>query len=217
MHSNTPSNSVAKRHGWERGAVRSRAGRASNLFALLVFGGVGSTMMAVAGCSHWVDPFQDESQQLMSVSTPSVRAVLATDRLSPPRSRPFAPREYAAVSGSVEHGPLYFEDGFEDGGSDDGKLAWTEEDYLQWLYWDARFLVNLVGLPFSMIVHPPWTVMSSDGVPDREWLGWHHDAHVANKLEKTESIEPPAVSAVEAEEAPSGDGADVGTEAPQSD
>ena len=210
MRSTTPSNNVTNHPTREYGAVRSRTGCASAAFARMIFAGAGCFVMLTTGCSHWVDPFQDETRQLMNVSTPSVRAVLATDRQPAPRSRPFAPCEYAAVTGSVEHGPLYFEDGLEDGGSDDGKLAWTVEDYIQWMYWDARFLLNVAGLPFSMVVHPTWTVMSSDGVPDREWLGWRHDAHVATSEEKADSIEPPDMST---EKAPSSDGGSPESEA----
>jgi hypothetical protein len=80
------------------------------------------------------------------------------------------------MDGTVTHGPLFFEDGFEDQGSEDGQFAWTGEDYLQMFYWRGRFLVNALCFPVSAVVTPPWVVMASDGEPSRRIAGLNHDA-----------------------------------------
>ncbi len=87
------------------------------------------------------------------------------------------------ASGVVEHGPLYFEDPFVDKGAgrteqtDPGnvyRLGW--EDWVALPYGYARHVLNLVALPVSAVVTPPWTRMESDGHLSRQILGYDHDA-----------------------------------------
>jgi len=82
----------------------------------------------------------------------------------------------APEPGDVVHWPLWFEDPFEDKGSEDGKFAWTAEDYLAMPYSFARLLLNTMGWPISAIVTPPGAPMVSDGVLSRQALGKDHDA-----------------------------------------
>ncbi len=79
---------------------------------------------------------------------------------------------------AVEHGPLYFEDPFEDKDkvSGGGYAGWTWEDYLSIPYSDARWLLNTVALPVSVVVTPPWTRMCSDGQISKQRIWRDHDA-----------------------------------------
>jgi hypothetical protein len=132
----------------------------------------------IGGCGRpLVCPFHDEFVlHPAQATTASVEGARAVDRAAVIRQRDFGPMEHDADSGTVTHGPLYFEDPFEDNGSEDGQFAWTGEDYLWIFYWRARFLLNGIALPVSALVTPPWTVMASDGVLSRQALGYDHDA-----------------------------------------
>ncbi|MFH1109258.1 MAG: hypothetical protein V1790_08700 [Planctomycetota bacterium] len=138
-----------------------------------VFGAV------VGGCQLMVNPFHDELAGPQQMTTPSVEGARAATAAPSLRQRGYAPVEIHAENGAVTHGPLYFEDPFEDKGSEDGQFAWTGEDYLQAAYWRGRFLVNTLLFPISAIVTPPWTVMESDGHLSRQALGMDHDAQRA--------------------------------------
>ena len=131
--------------------------------------------MGCAKCLR-VNPFQDELADMPRVTTPSVETARAADVQPTQNRRDWASFTLQAADGTVHHGPLYFEDPFEDKGSDDGKLAWTGEDYLQFFYWRGRYIVNLIAFPVSAVVTPPWTVMESDGYLSCQALGCDHDA-----------------------------------------
>jgi hypothetical protein len=158
--------------------VHSRAG-------LVIVGALFMTL----GCSHIVDPFQDDLAGEPPVTTPSVEAALAAQTVITPSDRGFEEVVTSSHADGVEHGPLYFEDGFEDKGSDDGKFAWTFEDYWQFLYWRARFGVNLIALPISFITTPPWQKMVSNGELEE---GDGMRPYDAQRLPKQEPAEPEA-------------------------
>jgi hypothetical protein len=40
----------------------------------------------------------------------------------------------------------------------------------------GRYYLNLVALPVSAVVTPPWTAMESDGRLSEQLLGYDHDA-----------------------------------------
>jgi hypothetical protein len=132
-----------------------------------------------SGCQLMVNPFKDELVGPPSATTASVDGVRAANAAPSVRQRGYAPVEIHAESGAVTHGPLYFEDPYEEKGSADGQFAWTREDYFQAAYWRGRFLVNVLLFPISAIVTPPWTVMESDGRLSRQALGMDHDAQRA--------------------------------------
>lgn len=133
-------------------------------------------LSCIGGCQVLPQPFTDGLAQRAPVTTPSVETARSAAGESAARDRGFAPSEVLYADGSVLHLPLYFEDPFEDKGSEDGMFAWTAEDYLQWVYWDGRFILNAVAFPVSAIVTPPWTVMASDGHLSRQLLFVDHDA-----------------------------------------
>ena len=142
-------------HTRMKALLRRTKGRAAAVIAGVTF--------VTVGCSHIVDPFKDDLAGAPAVTTPSVEAALEAQTVITPSDRGFAEVEMASHAAGVEHGPLYFEDGFEDKASDDGKFAWTLEDYWQFLYWRARFGVNLIALPVSFVDTPPWQKMVSNG------------------------------------------------------
>jgi hypothetical protein len=130
-----------------------------------------------AGCSLLVNPFTDELAGQGPVTTPSADVVRAAPVETAITQRPYAEVQVNAHDGTVTHGPLYFEDPFEDTGSEDGRFAWTGTDYLHaWLLGPGRFAVNAVAFPISAVVDPPWVVMASDGQPSRSVAGMKHDA-----------------------------------------
>jgi len=131
---------------------------------------------ALMGCQLTQNPFADELVGQQRVSTPSVDAARAAAVQTAAAEAHGQTKSLPMIDGSVTHGPLYFEDPFEDTGSDDGKFAWTGEDYLWMFSWRGRYLVNAVAFPVSCAVTPPWTVMVSDGNPSPRAFHEQHDA-----------------------------------------
>ena len=142
----------------------------------LARGIMGAFVLFATGCQLMVNPFRDELAGQQGTTTASVEGARAAMTTPTVRQRGYEPFELHAEDEGVTHGPLYFEDPFEDKGSVDGRFAWTGEDYLQMFYWRGRFLLNTVFFPVSAVVTPPWTVMESDGHLSRQALGYDHDA-----------------------------------------
>jgi hypothetical protein len=90
--------------------------------------------------------------------------------------RAFSPVEARWASGSVSHGPLYFEDGYGEASDDDDVFAWSGDDWLHGMVWRARFLVNTALFPISVVVTPPCRLTYSDGRPSRCVFGAVFDA-----------------------------------------
>lgn len=134
------------------------------------------TAIGASGCQLLVNPFTDELADRPAVTTPSVQITHAARVGEAAMRRTYKPIDVAVRDGVVLHGPLYFEDPFEDKGSEDGKFAWTGEDYLCILYGPGRFSLNSVLFPLSAAVTPPWVVMASDGYLSPQALGMDHDA-----------------------------------------
>jgi hypothetical protein len=118
------------------------------------------------------DPFANEPP-ITTASVEGVRQSGATAHLLEPMGEP---KFVSAMDGTVTHRPLYFEDGREVTGSNDGQIAWTGEDYAYIVTGPLRYLVNFFTVPAEMVVYPPWHVMASDGVADREILWWRVDS-----------------------------------------
>jgi len=137
---------------------------------------LGTSVIFATGCQLMVNPFRDELEGRQEMATASVEGVRAAKTTPSVRQRGYASFELRSEDLGVTHGPLYFEDPFEDKGSEDGRFAWTGEDYLQIFYWRGRFLLNTVFFPVSAVVTPPWTLMESDGRLSRQSLGYDHDA-----------------------------------------
>ncbi len=136
-----------------------------------------SVLVGGGGCQTISNPYHDELADRQAVTTASVegaRAAMIVERaVAPPRG---SVKVVASKDGTVTHGPLYFEDASEESGSEDGRFAWTNEDFVQIVTWRARFLVNVLLLPVSAVMTPPSQTMASDGQPSREVFGMAYDA-----------------------------------------
>ncbi|GIK15147.1 MAG: hypothetical protein BroJett003_01110 [Planctomycetota bacterium] len=140
-----------KRSGW----IVRKAG----IWAVVAAAGV-----CVAGCRNvYEDPFVDPVSQRGAVTTASVTRISEQPGVREQRHRDHAPLKTAAPVTHVDHGPLYFEDPFEHRGSDDGRFAWTWEDYFAFAYGDGRWLVNNMFIPLSLVVDPFWTAAYTRG------------------------------------------------------
>lgn len=134
-------------------------------------------LMVCAGCHLMVNPFEDELSGQPPVTTPSAMAARAVQGQASPLQRPFAQTQVNAKDGTVTHGPLLFEDAFEEIEGTDNTFAWTGEDYLGWFGGGGRFLINTALYPISAVVTPPWKTMASDGHPEPRVFGSeHHDS-----------------------------------------
>jgi hypothetical protein len=157
------------------------------LVALAAAGGL------AAGCGRLNNVFVADSpsvgQPLESLSAADVRGEYAP---AAPREREWAKSHVRSADGTVLHGPLWFEDPFEDKGTghDGYYIGW--EDYVAVPYGLARFTLNWLLAPASMIVTPPWTTMESDGVLSRQLLGYDHDATVHRGWGRSCSANEPA-------------------------
>jgi len=136
---------------------------------------VGLCVLAVVGCQHTINPFLDDSPAVEQVTTASVEGARAAPRQPSIPPRDFEPFAVYAQDGTVDHWPLWWEDPFEDKGSEDDRFAWTLEDYFAYGYCPARFLLNTMAFPVSAYVTKPGTVMCSDGKLSRQPLGYDHD------------------------------------------
>jgi len=141
----------------------------------------GSTML---GCAHAINPFADESIPREAMTTASERRARQSGATPDLRRRDWPQIATSRPTGEVVHWPTWFEDPFEDKGSEDGKYAWTGEDYLAVPYSFARLLLNTMGWPVSAAVTPPGTPMVSDGRLSRQALGKDHDATPLAKHER---------------------------------
>ncbi len=122
---------------------------------------------AGSGCRHmYGNPFVDPLPDQTEVSTASSRrvAMMESERLTSTRDQERISTNSA--DGAVEHGPLYFEDPLLAGGSNNGRFAWTWEDYVGILYGGGRFLFNATVIPVSTVSSAPWTMARSTGFPD---------------------------------------------------
>jgi hypothetical protein len=129
-----------------------------------------------AGCQHLTNPFSDDIPDASMVTTMSMEIARAAPMKPNIRRREFAEMRIEPQYGTVQHWPNYYEDPFEDKGSEDEMIAWTWEDYLATFYGPGRFILNTMGLPVSLAVTPPFTVMCSDGKLSQQALGYDHDA-----------------------------------------
>jgi hypothetical protein len=136
--------------------------------------------VALAGCSgQTIDPFRDVSAvPEESMTTASVETIREAGKAAAIRVRPWESSTLASEDGTVTHWPLWWEDPFEDRGSEDGADAWTWEDYAGLLYCPARFVLNTAAWPVSAIVTPAGTVLCSDGRISKQLVWRDHDAHV---------------------------------------
>jgi hypothetical protein len=149
----------------------------------------------LTGCGHvanqWVE---DGPATKESWETPTSRDILEKCPPCEQRHRQGETLYASAERGAVLHGPLYMEDPFADKGTGREGLnkyyvGW--EDYVAMPYCFARYTLNWLLSPASMVVTPPWTKMESDGEISKQLLGYDHDAERLDCSQpKTESAKP---------------------------
>ncbi len=168
--------------------------------------------LALWGCTYVPNQFKEDGPSgTMAWESPTEADLRARYAPAEQQQRGWAETPIAADSGAVPHPPLYFEDPFEDKG--DGRTDETDphnvyrsgwEDDVALFYDPARFGLNLVGLPVSAIVTPPWVVLESDGKVSKQILGYDHDAartsHTLFEPGPPEPTEPERGTVVETEE-----------------
>src|SRR5262245_18802126 len=144
--------------------------------------------LLLVGCAHVPNQFVEDSPASGgNLDSDTVRDLYANQQPAPYRERGWAQTSTAAESGAVIHWPLYTEDPFEDKGTDrpDGPnkyhLGW--EDYVAMPYSFSRFTLNVMAMPVSLVVQPPWKLMESDGVISKQCLGYDHDATAAEEAD----------------------------------
>lgn len=123
-----------------------------------------------------VNPWRNDAISADTWTTPSEQGVIASNRTPVVRQRKSPSLEAQRARDGVSHYPTWFEDPFEDKGDGNAKFTWTAADYIALPYSPARFLLNVVGLPVSVVVTPPFTPMVSDAALSPGLLGYDHDA-----------------------------------------
>jgi hypothetical protein len=127
---------------------------------------------------------EDGPSMYMAWSTTSGDEIYAEHSPSVVSQREWEQKSVVAPRGEVVHGPLYFEDPFEDKGAGRREQYIGWEDGVAFPYSLGRFLLNFMLLPASMVVTPPWTPMESDGEISRQLLGYDHDAIRVNRADR---------------------------------
>lgn len=133
--------------------------------------------LAAGGCAALHDQFRETGPSTTeSLDSPTAKVILAHQGAAGERTRDWQPSQAPFEEVGVVHGPLYFEDPFEDKGSANDAQCLSAEDIIAAPYGFSRFWLNTLGLPVSMVVTPPWTPMISDGRLSKQALGMDHDA-----------------------------------------
>jgi len=150
--------------------------------------GAALALATQAGCGRLHCLFHDDAPSAgADLRSATEIDVLARYQHADQRQRAWPAHSVGWVRGSVVHGPLYYEDPFEDKCSGHADFRWGWEDYLALAYSPLRAALNTGALPVSMIVTPPWTPMESDGVLSRQIPGYEHDAIPAAQARETSS------------------------------
>lgn len=120
--------------------------------------------------------------QCAAVSTPSADAIAESGAMPKLRYRDDLDgvvrqrKSIAAATGSVTHGPLWFEDPREDYSEYTCNRRLPAESYGLMFTVGSRWMLNLAFLPVSAVVDWPWRKMESDGVADDRVCIWTRDA-----------------------------------------
>jgi|GEM_PF-2206572 len=132
--------------------------------------------LLTTGCQLIVDPYHDEMADLPPVTTASTVG-LREANITPRTIHPLGEaKTVQPKTGTIIHGPLYFEDPYDESGSEDGQFAITNEDVFAFVATGIRFIVNADFYPVSFFVTPPWMPMASDGHPSRDRCCTAYDA-----------------------------------------
>ena len=152
---------------------------------------------ALTGCAHIANQWVEDGPAVTESSeTPTSRDVIEKHSPAEQRHRQGETLCVSLEPGTVVHGPIYMEDPFVDKGAGREGLnkyhtGW--EDCIALPYCIARYTLNWLFSPVSMVVTPPWTKMESDGEISKQILWYDHDAARATCSQpKAEPAEEPA-------------------------
>jgi len=81
---------------------------------------------------------------------------------SPIQTRHWAPTQARYEKPTVSHFPSYFLDPFETRGDGVDGYGWSYMDLAAVAYSPARFVVNTVAIPVSMVKDPPWKLICTN-------------------------------------------------------
>jgi hypothetical protein len=121
----------------------------------------------VGGCHKYPDVFLDDLPDSSMVTTASAELTRQSPAEPVTRQRDHEVWVVDPQDGTVAHASLWLEDPYEMVGSEDGRFAVTQEDFLYFPYGICRFIINVAALPVSIVIAPPSTVLCSDGMPRR--------------------------------------------------
>ena len=136
------------------------------------------TLACIAGCQHLINPYVDDTIPADGITTATAKTIERPEKETEPKKaaatqslRENWPQLTARGNrGTVTHWALWYEDPLEDVGVYDSRFAWTWQDYVAWPYSTGRWIVNALALPVSVIVTPPFAILSSDGIiSDQKW------------------------------------------------
>lgn len=129
-------------------------------------GGVLITALG-GGCQYSFQAAKDPYADRRPISTATTEGAAALGSSIRADHREMAEVETRSAAALVTHHPLLFEDAADDLDCyDDGKFAWTLQDYGAGFLSLGRFAANLVAAPISLIDTNPWVLMESDGYND---------------------------------------------------
>lgn len=170
----------------------------------LLVGGLGLTLgFGLLGCGAIHNQFREDGPAAEE-TWDSDTAMDVDARFQPAegRSRGWNQSVFVGERGVAVHGPLYFEDPFQDKGSDRkdsltgehprNKYRWGWEDFFAVAYSPARLVVNTLGFPVSVVVIPPWTQMESDGEISKQLFFRDHDATWRGEAQREAPASQPA-------------------------
>ncbi len=135
-------------------------------------------LLVTGACHEHVNTWHDDTISCEEVSTASVAGIRSANVGSAVElhTRGYDTVLVSPQDGTVGHFPLWWEDPFEDRGSEDGQFAMTWEDYFAMPYGMGRFMLNTLAIPISAAVNPPVPFMGSDGITSKQALAYDHDA-----------------------------------------
>ena len=147
-------------------------------------------LVPLLGCAHFHRyDREDGPSTRMAWASASGEEIYAENSPSELRQRGWDAKRVTAPYGEVVHGPLWFEDPFEDKGKghEEFRLGW--EDGVALPYSLGRFLLNWMLLPVSAVVTPPGTPMESDGRLSRQLLDYDHDVQRVSQADRESQTE----------------------------
>lgn len=128
---------------------------------VLLAASVTISLLLLAGCEATAHSDRTEPKWH---TTASYDSIMSEQAVNP---SPIAPRQWPATQAvyqpcTVTHFGSYFDDDFVYLGDGDDLYGWTWRDAVAFGYSPARFVVNTVCVPLSMVKEPPAVLVTTD-------------------------------------------------------